>query len=141
MDWRATLIRRSFRFGTDGQSLVEFALVVPLLLLLVLGIFEFARAYNAWHVITDAGREGARVAVVADPDVDSAAVVAVIRDALARAHLNDPEADIQVANFRTQTGDPTTVSVSYPYEFVVLHRLVGFSQGLTLSTSTVMRQE
>ena len=47
-----------------ASALVEFALVVPLLLALVLGIIEFGRAWNIDHVITDAAREGARRAVV-----------------------------------------------------------------------------
>lgn len=47
-----------------GGAMVEFALVVPLLLVLLMGIIEFGRVWNTEHVMTDAAREGARRAVV-----------------------------------------------------------------------------
>ena len=43
-----------------GQALVEFALIMPFLLLFLVGIVEFGRAWNQHQVITDAAREGAR---------------------------------------------------------------------------------
>jgi hypothetical protein len=61
--------------GDSGQSLVEFALVVPLLLLLVFGIIEFGRVYHAQLVVASAAREGARKAAVnGDPDTIGAAI-------------------------------------------------------------------
>jgi Flp pilus assembly protein TadG len=47
--------------------MVEFALVMPILLLLVFGVTEFSRAWMTMNVITAAAREGARLAVVTDP--------------------------------------------------------------------------
>ncbi len=49
-----------------GQAMVEFALVLPVVLLLVVGMLEFARAWNLHQSMTDAVREGARRAVLAD---------------------------------------------------------------------------
>ena len=54
---RSTDSRRDGR----GQALVELALILPILLMLLLGIFEFGRAWNTKQVITDAAREGARL--------------------------------------------------------------------------------
>jgi Flp pilus assembly protein TadG len=51
-------------FGEDGAQLIEFALVLPLLLLVVLGIAEFAFLFQRYEVITNAAREGARMAVL-----------------------------------------------------------------------------
>ena len=48
----------------DGAELVEFALVLPMLLLVVLGIAEFGFMFQRYEVITNAAREGARVAVL-----------------------------------------------------------------------------
>lgn len=48
----------------EGAELIEFALVLPLLLLLVLGIAEFAFMFQRFEVITNAAREGARIAVL-----------------------------------------------------------------------------
>src|SRR5213594_133992 len=47
-----------------GQALLETALTLPLLLLVSVSIFEFGRAYQTWQVLTNAAREGARVAVL-----------------------------------------------------------------------------
>jgi endo-1,4-beta-mannosidase len=47
-----------------GQTLVEFALLLPILLLLIFGAIEFGRVFHAYHVITSAAREGARAAAV-----------------------------------------------------------------------------
>ena len=55
-----------------GAALVEAAVTLPLLLLVSVGIFEFGRAYQTWQVLTNAAREGARVAVL--PDVTAASV-------------------------------------------------------------------
>ena len=48
----------------QGAQLVEFALVLPLLLLVVLGIAEFGFIFMRWRVVTNAAREGARIAVL-----------------------------------------------------------------------------
>src|SRR5450759_2456703 len=58
--------RRSPRVDTvsRGQSLVEFALVLPLLLLILLGIIQFGFIFNTQVTITNAAREGARAATI-----------------------------------------------------------------------------
>jgi Flp pilus assembly protein TadG len=127
-----------------GQALVEFALVLPLLLVLVIAVFEFGRAWSAYQVITDAAREGARNAVVVNPAIDSAYVVQRIRDALARASLDPDNALISLSGFNEQTGTPATVTIAYPYRFVFLGPLLGWAtdrSSITLSTSFVMRNE
>ena len=59
-------VMRWFKRGRseDGAQLVEFALVLPLLLLVVLGIAEFGFIFQRYEVITNAAREGARLAVL-----------------------------------------------------------------------------
>jgi Flp pilus assembly protein TadG len=68
---------RRFKKNERGASLVEFALVFPILLLLVLGIIEFGWAFNGWIILTGAAREGARVAVL-DKNNDADAISAVL---------------------------------------------------------------
>jgi Flp pilus assembly protein TadG len=60
-------IRRHIQ-NNRGQSMVEFALVLPLLLLLVFGMIEFGRVFNESLVVTAAAREGARSAAVGGSD-------------------------------------------------------------------------
>jgi hypothetical protein len=52
------------RRRASGQSLAEFALVLPVLLLLFMGILDFGRAVYAYNTLSNAAREGARVAIV-----------------------------------------------------------------------------
>ena len=58
-----------------GAALLETAVTVPIILMICVGIFEFGRAYQTWQVLTNAAREGARVAVIAgttDLEVETA---------------------------------------------------------------------
>ncbi len=128
----------------SGQALVEFALVVPLLLILILGIVEFGRAWNVYQVITDAAREAARSAVVDNPVMTEDSVFAVVRFRLAQAGLDPDDAVTDVVGWRAGTGSPATVSISYPYDFVFLRPFTGWmgADGLvTLKTTFSMRNE
>ena len=55
--------RRSYSNGR-GQALLETALVLPIVLLVAVGIFEFGRAFQTWQILTNAAREGARIALL-----------------------------------------------------------------------------
>lgn len=56
--------------GKKGQALVEMALILPLLLLLFMGIFEFGRIFGAQLLISNLAREGARYGVVGHNDIE-----------------------------------------------------------------------
>ena len=62
--------------GDGGASLVEFALVLPLLALFLFGIVQFGLAYDQKQSINSAAREGARSAAIPDASVDYDAIVA-----------------------------------------------------------------
>lgn len=62
-------MRRSLRRRSRGQALVEFALVVPLFILVVVGIFEGARAIYTYNALSNAAREAVREAVVHQDDL------------------------------------------------------------------------
>lgn len=55
---------RRYRGQGSGQSLVEFALALPIILLLFMAIFDFGRAIFAFNTVSNAARDGARVAIV-----------------------------------------------------------------------------
>ncbi|HEY5119026.1 MAG TPA: TadE/TadG family type IV pilus assembly protein, partial [Anaerolineales bacterium] len=58
--------RRAGKHRTRGQGLVEFALILPVLLLFIFGIIEFARIFYSWLIITNAVRTGERYAVTGE---------------------------------------------------------------------------
>jgi Flp pilus assembly protein TadG len=136
--------RRPAAASRSGQAMVEFALVVPLLLILLLGVVEFGRAWNVYQVITDAAREAARSAAIDNPNVTQDSVLAVVQDALGRAGLDPAAAAVTLTGVDDPRGMPTTVSIRYPYDFVFLRPFVGWldTQGLvTLKTTFSMRNE
>src|SRR5215813_5564266 len=69
----------------EGAALLEMAVTLPLLLFLSVAIFEFGRAYQTWQVLTNAAREGARVAVL--PGVNDAAVRDRVKSYIAAGQL------------------------------------------------------
>lgn len=140
---RSTRLEHAGR-GRSGQALVEFALVVPLLLVLVLGVVEFGRAWNVYQVITDAAREAARTAVVDNPLITEDSVRGVVRHALGRAGLDPADAVTELVGIDGDRGTPATVSIRYPYDFVFLRPFTGWLdvEGLvTLKTTFSMRNE
>jgi Flp pilus assembly protein TadG len=134
----------------SGAAMVEFAIVLPLILLLLFGIMEFGRAWNVKQVLTDAAREGARVAVVTErgnltQEQLETLVETTIRNAAARAALDSsPERLLITADQSTGVGGAaaTPARVSLEYEYVPLFGTwVLPSSLLTLHSSFVMRNE
>jgi Flp pilus assembly protein TadG len=66
------LLRPGARDRDRGATAVEFALLLPMLLLLIFGIIDFGRALNAQITLTQAARTGARLAALGQPNVVSA---------------------------------------------------------------------
>lgn len=65
-----TTARRAGRRPDAGMALIEAAFVLPILLVLAMGMLDFGRAFYFKHLLDEAAREGARVAVVTTPDPD-----------------------------------------------------------------------
>jgi hypothetical protein len=58
------MIRRWRSHGRRGQTLVEFAVILPVLVLVLMGIFDFGRAIYAFNTISNASREAVRLGIV-----------------------------------------------------------------------------
>jgi Flp pilus assembly protein TadG len=129
-----------------GQALVELALVLPILLILFVGIIEFARAWNLHQVITDAAREGARRAVIAN-NATQAEVDSAVRHYMNQARFDGSKADITFPlGFKTGPGETTAVRIEYDYRFVFLRVFINLvfasTDGtVTLATEARMRNE
>jgi Flp pilus assembly protein TadG len=74
-----------------GQALVEFALVIPIFLLLLVAIFDMGRAVFAYNTLTNAAREGARIAIV---NQYKPSVLAHAKSETAIVELNDPSVSV-----------------------------------------------
>jgi hypothetical protein len=132
-----------------GQALVEFAVVLPLLLLLVFGMLDFGKAYNYWNDATHLTAEGARYATVnRKPDPANPQSLQVqIRNQADTAELRNgtPATPTQVCvDFPNGTpiiGDPVRMRMTFTYTFLPF---IGAELGVlsrTITSSTVMRLE
>jgi Flp pilus assembly protein TadG len=135
-----------------GQALVEFALVLPLLLLLALGMLDFGKAYNYWNDATHLTAEGARFAAVnRKPDPANAnslqrqilgqADTAELREGLPSPAIAPAQVCIDFPNGTQAYGDPVRMRMTFTYHFLpFIGAEVGFLTH-TITSSTVMRLE
>ena len=135
-----------------GQALLETAMTLPLLLFVSIGIVEFGRAYQTWQVLTNAAREGARVAVL--PGTADASVRTMVKDYLEAGKLTGAsQATVAITRNNTisigaGTATASRVVVSYPFEFMVLQQVANlvvtgttYGEALTMTASATMRNE
>jgi hypothetical protein len=116
-----------------GQALVEFAFVVPIFLILVLGIVDFSWALRSWITVTNSAREGARLgAVGATCDDIKQRAVDTSADLLSLS-------DVSVENCQGDPGTNLEVTVSYEYSWITPlgGLLTTFSGGTLPSTITM----
>ena len=133
-----------------GAALIESAITIPILLLVSVSIFDFGRAYQAWQVLTNAAREGARVSIIAGKTDDQ------VRDAVTRYVKGgglsvDAEHPLSVnleRNIEFGSNNASRIAVSYGFKFIVLGpvmRMVDSNsdQGnaLSMGAVAVMRNE
>ena len=74
----------------NGQSMVEFAMILPLLVLFIIGIFDLGRAFFAYIAITNAAREGTRVATFWPGKVSISDVQNAVYDEIGTSPMVDP---------------------------------------------------
>ena len=94
--------------------------------------------------ITDAGREGARRAVVDNPTTTEADVVAAIQAAGSRVGISIPSSGIQITGFHSGRGNQATVRIEYDHELKWVGALMGLLTGertLTMVSEFAMRNE
>ena len=134
-----------------GGSLVEFALIAPLLIIILFGIIEFGVLIYDKAMLTNACREGARAGIVfSDPRISDAEIESVVRG-YCEAHLISfgsgttltVPAPIRTGN---AAGDSLTVTANYDFRFLVLSNVIALIGGnienvLNLNAVSIMRLE
>ena len=145
-----SLIRRLA--GQRGQALIETALTLPIVLVISISIFEFGRALQVWQLLTNAAREGARVAVL--PGATQAATKQRVLDYMAAGGLQNRalnQINVQSNAQIIMSGNPVSASqitISYPFNFMLLNPIMqlivrGSRVGapITMTASALMRNE
>lgn len=135
----------------SGTAAVEFALVFPLLLLVLFGAIEFGAALYDKSVLTNASREAARFGVMLQsaPPTTKAQVLSLISPVVttySQAQLitfgsaSQPQVDVIFTN--SNSGSPLQVNVSYTFNGLLLGPLIApFSGPLQINTTTTMKFE
>ena len=139
-----------------GNALVEFALVLPLLLLIFAGIVDFGFLFQRYEVITNAAREGARIGVL--PGYEAADVQQRVLDYVqAGLSMSAEDAatavgtpDVQTVTLAVGTPAPfaaTQVTVSFTYNYLIIGPIVNLVTGgdwaasITINSRSTMRRE
>ena len=135
-----------------GAAAVEFALVLPVLVLLLVGIIEFSLALYDKAVITNASREGARAGILfRDPALTDSEMTNLVNGVVTnycqtRMITFGSPADVTTTVEREAiaSGDGLKVNVRYNYQFLVIPRFVADLKDtvqLELGAQTIMRME
>jgi Flp pilus assembly protein TadG len=141
-------MRTTLKNNERGAALIETAITIPIVLLIAVGIFEFGRAYQTWQVLTNAAREGARVAILTEKtDGD---VQATVRNYMASGGLPQAAAAGVAIDRNVAMGVNTAsrITISYPFSFMVLNPVVRMvtpnsttGAPLTMQSIALMRNE
>ena len=128
---------RRIKRSQEGQALVEFALVAPLLFLILFGIVQYGMAFKDSITLSDAVRTGARQATVSRnaPDPIATTKASVIG---AASDLDTSKLNVTVTAPPWQPGATVTVTATYPYSINLLGIVVASGD---LKSSTTERVE
>ena len=153
---RPSSMLRRLASSERGTAVVEFALIAPLLFLLVFGINEFGRILNAYNNLTQLAGQGARAAAVSrNPDGTAVGASSGTVDDSDCGSAGSHSIQCQLSSFYAKQdsltgvkvcipslpsglGQPVTVHTSYVYNFTV--GLFGFTQ-ITLNSTQTVRAE
>jgi Flp pilus assembly protein TadG len=121
--------------NSQGQSFVEFAFVLPILLLVVMGIIEFGNMWLTMNVLSGAAREGVRIAAVTDPDAGQ--VQTAVENVLTPANIIGATITVAGPNGASEV----TVTVQFDYTVITLGIIPGLNGTIPLTRSATMHWE
>jgi Flp pilus assembly protein TadG len=137
------------RNSERGAELIEFALVLPLILILLMGIFDFGLAFQRYEIITNAAREGARLASLqaayTDDEIRNRALSYCTQANLTGCVVPVPQrgALIDVGGGTMQQGVRVTVQYNHTFSFVgpILSLINGSLGSVNMQAVSTMRSE
>ena len=136
------MLRNGKACRESGQSLVELALMLPFLALILLGILDLGRVFNAYITITNSAREGAFFASTCLPAgtcASDAPIKAWVQAEAAGSGIAISATDVQVTHPSDSPGEPVIVRVSVPFR--ALSTMIGSFWGggdLTLTSEATV---
>ena len=142
-------IEMKLRVSEKGTSTVEFAMILPFLLVILFGIMEFGMLLFDKAIITNASREAARSAIAyKSSKLTTKQIQAIASNYLISSQSSSlPTITVTPSPTPTSSGTPITVRVTYPYTFFVFGNLYNLymsgtmSNQINLSATSVMINE
>jgi Flp pilus assembly protein TadG len=156
----AQIVAPNVDSGERGAALLELALVLPLLLVVTAGIVDFGFAFQRYEVVTNAAREGARLASMSGYDDAfvserarqyvkqglnlSDAALEQVMPAANCVSVSHPDVTINLSGGGSVVAATTRVDAFYHHQFMLLGPIMGlinasWGQSITLKSSSVMR--
>ena len=131
-----TLRGRLRRRGKDGQRGivgVEFALLLPIFMMILFGIVEFGTAFYKQQIITSAVREAARYGITAtEPRPSTSQIITRANNYLDEVGLDSAQSTVSITSAGGTVGQFLTVQISYPTGLDVLNKFIpGVAGGAT----------
>ncbi len=124
-----------------GAAVVEFALVMPIFLVFIVGVIEVGRAIMVQQLITNASREGARIASYESTSATST-VTSTVNAYLSNVSIANPSTTVSPdPPSSAADGQQISVTVSVPYSQVSWVPSPFFLAGKTLTATSVMRRQ
>lgn len=131
-------MKNNRRNRIKGQSLVETALVLPVLLLILTAIIDFGLLFNNYLLVGNASREGARKASIGGTDMEIISTIYNVTSTLDPAKLT---ISITPGEGGRSSGDAVTVRVAYEYGMITPIMAAILPGPFQLETGTTMRCE
>ncbi len=132
-----------------GNTLIEFVLVFPVVVMLMMGLIDYSMLFYDWGVLQNAATKAARYGTVkGNPNYVTTSAVTTFATNLCTSYLisfKTPAPTVSVAITQTETtpktGDFLTVTLTYNYARLSYVSHLGFSTTYTLTAKSVMRYE
>lgn len=132
------------KLNERGAAATEFALLLPVFLMILFGIIEFGMIMYGREVVTNAAREGARAGIVQGPPKrTSGEITTIANNYLTGTGIN--QADVTFSPTGVGLASPSTLTVTavYNYNFLIpyIPNVLGVPNPLVITTQAVMRHE
>lgn len=127
-----------------GVAAAEFALLLPVFLMILFGIIEFGMIMYGREIVTNATREGARAGITqGPPKLTAGQITTISNNYLTNTGINPASVTFTAAGAGGANPSTLTVSATYRYNFLIpyIPAMTGIPNPLIINTQTVMRHE
>lgn len=132
------------KLNERGAAATEFALLLPVFLMILFGIIELGMIMYGREVVTNAAREGARAGIVQGPPKRTPGEITTIANSyLTGTGVNQADVTFTPAGVGLASPNTLTVTAQYNYRFLIpyIPNVLGIPNPLVITTQAVMRHE